>query len=139
MIKDTINRTIARAGAVSLVTLLAHAVPVSAAGLGDIQVLSHLGQPLVAEAEIHSLQPKEFESLIVRIAPQEAFKTANVPFSNVVRQVRVEPTKRPNGTPILRFTTHQPVNEPMLVMLVDFNWPNGRLMQKYSILLDPAR
>jgi pilus assembly protein FimV len=118
----------------SMTCLFAHA-----AGLGGIKVMSALGQPLVAEAEIHSLQPKEFESLIVRMAPQEAYKSANVPFSNVVRQVRVEPTKRADGAAVLRFTTYQPVNEPSLVLLVDFNWPNGRLMQKYAILLDPPK
>ena len=124
-----------------LACLIAFAFPLSlsAAGLGPIRVTSYLGQPLIAEAEITSLQPKEFESIIVRMAPQESFKAANVPYTPLARQVRLEPVKRADGTALLRITTVSAVNEPSLELLVDFNWPNGRLLQKYSILLDPAR
>ena len=124
-----------------LACMIAFAVPLTAgaAGLGPLRVTSYLGQPLVAEAEITSLQPKEFESIIVRMAQPDGFKSANVPYSALVRLVQIEPVKRADGTAFLRFTTTKPVNEPSLELLIDFNWPNGRLMQKYSILLDPAR
>lgn len=124
-----------------LACLIAFAFPLTlgAAGLGAIEVRSALGQPLVAEAPITSLQPKEFESLIVRMATSEEFKAAGIPYVSVIRNVRIEPATRANGQPVLRFTTVSAVNEPSLEMLVDFRWPNGRLLQKYSILLDPAR
>ena len=134
-----VSSTVCLAALLSALSAGPAATQAHAAGLAPLQVTSFLGQPLVAEAEITSLQPKEFESIIVRMAQEESFKAAKVNYSPLVRQVRIEPLKRADGTAVLRFTTVRAVNEPSLELLVDFNWPNGRLLQKYSILLDPAR
>ena len=44
-----------------------------AAGLGRLNVMSSLGQPLNAEIEIVSLQPGEEDGLAARLAAPEAF------------------------------------------------------------------
>jgi pilus assembly protein FimV len=43
----------------------------------------------------------------------------------------------PNGDPILRVTTPASVVEPYLDMLVEVNWPSGRVVRAYTFLLDP--
>jgi len=36
----------------------------------------------------------------------------------------------------LKLTSIVPINEPSLDLLVEFSWGNGRVTQKYSVLLD---
>jgi pilus assembly protein FimV len=122
-----------------LATLLAASAPLHAAGLGPIVVHSGLGQPLNAEVEITTLGPKEFESLTVRVASPDLYKERGIAYAGLVRNIRITPTKRENGTAFLKIVTMGPLNEPLVELLVDFAWPGGRLVQKYSLALDPPR
>src|SRR5690606_28556578 len=45
-------------------------------------------------------------------------------------------TFRVDGNRIL-LTTREPVNEPFLNFLVELNWPAGRVLREYTVLLDP--
>lgn len=110
-----------------------------AAGLGGIEVRSSLGQALVAEVEIVALKPKEFEELQARIASVEEYKAANLVYASVVRQIRVSAARRAGGKAVLQLTSIAPINEPSLDLLVELTWPGGRLLQKYTILLDPQK
>jgi pilus assembly protein FimV len=112
------------------------AIAAHAAGLGRLTVLSPLGQPLLAEVEIVSLQPGEEDGLSARLAPAEAFNAAGIEISPALLGVRVDITRR-NNRPVLRLTTKQPVSEPFLDMLVELQWPTGRLVREYTFLLDP--
>lgn len=107
-----------------------------AAGLGQIKVLSSLGQPLRAEVEI-TASSEEMSSLTARIAPAEVFKKSGVEFSGALTNIRFSVEKRPNGQPFLAAHSDQPINDPFLDMLVELNWASGRLMREYTFLLDP--
>jgi len=122
-----------------LTTLLLTALPAAAAGLGKMTIHSTLGQPLNAEIEITSLQPKEFESLTMRVASAELYQERGATHHSLVRQIRLTPVKRDDGSAFMRVSSHSPVNEPSLDVLIEFTWPNGRLVQKFPVLLDPAR
>jgi pilus assembly protein FimV len=109
-----------------------------AAGLGRLTVLSPLGQPLLAEVEIVALQPGEEDGLSARLASADAFAAAGIEISPALLGVRVDITRR-NNRPILRLTTKDPVNDPFLDMLVELQWPTGRLVREYTFLLDPPQ
>ena len=113
------------------IPLLAHA-----AGLGQLKVISGLGQPLNAEVEIVSLQPGEDDSLSARLAGAEAFRQAGVEFNPVLLGVRLNIVRR-DAKSFLRLSTIQPVNEPFLELLVELQWATGRLVREYTFLLDP--
>ena len=113
------------------------ALVVNAAGLGKLSVNSSLGQPLSAEIELVSLQPGEFDAIIARVASSEAYSDARIEYSPLLRQLRFSTERRANGTPILRISSSAPINEPFLDVLVEMNWPSGRLLREYPILLDP--
>ena len=113
------------------------ALAVNAAGLGKLSVNSALGQPLSAEIELVSLQPGEFESISGRVASPESYGDARIEYSPLLRQLRFATERRANGTPILRILSNAPINEPFLDVLVEMNWPSGRLLREYPILLDP--
>ncbi len=108
-----------------------------AAGLGKLTVNSALGQPLVAEIDLVSLQPGEFESIAARIASPESYSDAKIEYSPLLRQLRFAVERRSDGKPVLKITSNAPINEPFLDVLVEMNWPAGRLLREYPILLDP--
>jgi pilus assembly protein FimV len=109
-----------------------------AAGLAGITVQSALGQPLAAEIEIVALQPEDFDLMQARIASPEAYKAAKLTYVPVIRQLRLAAERRGEGA-VWKLTSVAPINEPSLDVLVEFTWPGGRLLQKYSILLDPQK
>jgi pilus assembly protein FimV len=115
---------------------LAFATAAHAAGLGRLTVLSALGQPLAAEIEIVSLQPGEEDGLSARLAPTEAFEQAGVDINPALNSVRISIERR-DKRPFLRVSSSQPVNEPFLDLLVELQWPSGRLVREYTFLLDP--
>ena len=46
-------------------------------------------------------------------------------------------TKGASGRDVLRVTSPRPVTEPFVTLLVEANWPRGRLLREYTVLLDP--
>ena len=119
------------AAALLAVPLLAHAV-----GLGNLRVLSALGQPLNAEIQIVSEHPGEMDSVTARLASQDAFHAAGIDFNPVLLGMQFKLEHR-DGKAVLKVTTRQPVNDPFLDMLVELQWSSGRLVREYTFLLDP--
>jgi pilus assembly protein FimV len=107
------------------------------AGLGRLTVSSALGQPLVAEIELVSLLPGEFESLSAKVASPDAYRIAKIEYSSVLRLLKFVPEMRTDGKPVLRVTSTAPVSEPFVDVLVEMVWPSGKLLREYPILLDP--
>jgi pilus assembly protein FimV len=106
------------------------------AGLGRINVLSGLGQPLQAEIQI-TATPQELQSLNARVAAPEAFVLANVPYANFVPSITVAVESRGNR-PVLKVTSSRSVNEPIVGLLIEMTWQDGRLLRTYNFLLDPV-
>jgi len=119
------------AAALSLAALSAHA-----AGLGKINVLSALGQPLNAEIEIVQLQPGEEEGLAARLPTLDAFTAAGIEPSAALNGVRLSIQRR-NNRPYVKVTSQQPIDDPFLEMLIELQWTGGRLVREYTVLLDP--
>jgi len=122
----------------TLVGAVASAVLISAnaAGLGKLTVLSALGQPLRAEIELSAVTPEEASGLSVRLAPAEAFRTANIDFNPALSALRFEVEQR-NGRQVVRVSSSQPLNEPFVDLLLELNWNGGRMVREYTFLLDP--
>lgn len=122
---------------ISLAVLLAlMPVAANAAGLGKMTVMSGLGEPLNAEIEI-AASKEELSSLTARIAPAETYAEQSIERTVSLNTVRVELSRKADGTPILRLSSSQPVNDPFLDMLIQVDWPTGRLLREYTALMDP--
>lgn len=119
--------------------LLASALPfnVHALGLGDIEVYSALNQPLDAEITITSAKPGETESLLVKLASEQAFLKSGVERPFMLTKLKFRSSFKADGTPIIKVTSPKAVREPFLNFLVDVEWPRGRLVREYTVLLDP--
>lgn len=108
-----------------------------AAGLGAINVLSGLGQPLRAEIELQATA-QELQSLSARVAPPDAFRQTGVTYSPFMTGLQFSVETRGNRS-VVRVTGDRPVNEPFMEMLVELNWAGGRLLREYTFLLDPVQ
>ncbi|NVJ67995.1 MAG: pilus assembly protein FimV [Gammaproteobacteria bacterium] len=106
-------------------------------GLGDIDSDTKLNQPLAAR--INLLSSKEFqqEDLVARIASFEAYGKFGVIREPVHGQLNFTVETDSDGSKYIRVTSSQAIKEPFLNFLVELNWPQGRLLREYTLLLDP--
>ncbi len=114
-------------------------VPISvfAAGLGKLNVMSGLGEPLKADIELISVTPEELNSITAAIASEEAYATQGIEKPASHNTIKVDVAKNASGTPILKLKSSQPISEPFLDMLIQVDWASGRLLREYTVLLDP--
>jgi pilus assembly protein FimV len=114
-------------------------VPISvfAAGLGKLNVMSGLGEPLKADIELLSVTPEELSTISAVIASEEAYAIQGIEKPASHSTIKVEVTKNSAGTPILKLQSAQPISEPFLDMLIQVDWSSGRLLREYTVLLDP--
>ena len=108
-----------------------------AAGLGKLTVLSALGQPLSAEIELTAVTAEEASGLVAKLAPADAFRVANIDFNPALLSLRFSVEHR-GARQFIKITSSQPVNEPFVDMLLELNWPSGKLVREYTFLLDPS-
>lgn len=117
--------------------LVATPMAANAAGLGKLKVISALGQPLRAEIDLLSIPKDEIDLVTAKIAPVDAYKQARLERQEGLSAVRFTVEKRPNGEPYLKVSSTQAFNEPFIQLLIQLDWPTGRLLREYTVLLDP--
>ncbi|MBS98551.1 MAG: hypothetical protein CMI01_07725 [Oceanospirillaceae bacterium] len=122
--------SLAVAGAISATQ--AHAL-----GLGEIRVNSALNEPL--DAEIRLLQVRDLSPLQIqpRMADIDEFSLAGISKSRFLTDVKFDVQVQPDGTGTIQLRSSTPIKEPFLNFLVEVNWPSGRLVREYTLLLDP--
>ncbi|WP_430390547.1 FimV/HubP family polar landmark protein [Dyella sp. 20L07] len=104
--------------------------------LGQIQVKSALGQPLLAEIPVNPDSPAELQNLTARLASASDAAQAGVAAGpNVPLQFAV--VDGANGKKVIRITSSVPVNDPYLDLLVEVNNAAGKSLREFTILLDP--
>lgn len=114
--------------ALALASGSAHAL-----GLGQIQVKSGLGEPLLAEIPVISSDPSELVDLDAGLASPETFTRIGLePPVGIVADLRFTVGSDAQGRPVIRITTTQPVTQPLLDFLVQVEWGQGRLVREYS-------
>lgn len=127
-------RKLATAMAVSLALASTGA---QALGLGDIEMHSALNQPLDADIGLNSVQPGELEGLLVQLASREAFERAGIERSPALTALNFSVDRKADGTAYIKVGSSGPVVEPFLNFLLEVDWPKGRMVREYTILLDP--
>ncbi|MDJ0711468.1 MAG: FimV/HubP family polar landmark protein [Woeseiaceae bacterium] len=122
---------------ISLVLGLFLSSEVWAIGLGDINLDSALNEPLRAEISLLSATPEELASLDVALASSETFARYGIDRPFYLQQIEFNVVATsPNG-PVVQIRSRAPITEPFLTFLVEANWPSGRLLREYTVLLDP--
>ena len=109
----------------------------SALGLGPVRVMSKLNQPLQAEIPVIQGGAGEAEGLLVSLADQEDFEKLGISRSNLGVPLEFSVAKDAHGQTVIRVTSKEPVRSTYLDFLVEANWPKGRMLREYTVLLDP--
>ncbi|MEP7043123.1 MAG: FimV/HubP family polar landmark protein [Dokdonella sp.] len=108
-----------------------------ALGLGPVHVNSKLNQPLDAEIPVLQGGAGEAEGLLVNLAAAEDFDRIGLNRSRLNVPLEFAIGKNAKGEPVIKVTSKEPVRDSFLDFLVEANWPKGRLLREYTILLDP--
>jgi pilus assembly protein FimV len=108
-----------------------------ALGLGAIQVRSKLNQPLDAVIPVVADSAAEAGGLNVNLASADDFQRVGLNRARVSMPIDFSVTTDSRGQPVIKVTTKDAVREPFLDFLVEVNWPKGKLLREYTVLLDP--
>lgn len=119
-----------------VLALVLVAAPAFALGLGQIQVHSQYGEPFLAEIPIVSDDPSELRQLQARLASPDTFSRIGLqPPEGLVLDLRFNVALDASGRPVIRVTTAEPVEQPLLTFLIEADWGQGRLVREYSALI----
>ena len=105
--------------------------------LGQIQVKSALGQPLLAEIPVQKATPAELQQLNVQLASGEEFARAGVAGGRPTIPLHFDVVDGSNGRKVIRITSDTAVNDPFLDLLIEIHGGSGKSVREYTILLDP--
>lgn len=108
----------------------------SALGLGEITLKSQFNQPLNAEIRLLKVRDLSKEEIFTALASREDFKRVGVDRLFFLSSFDFEVILKNPSNPIIRVTSAKPITEPYLNFLVEVQWPSGRLLREYTLLLD---
>ncbi len=108
-----------------------------ALGLGKIKTRSVLNQPFDAEIQLLSVPPGELDGVRVNLASMEAFDRAGVDRPYLLSKLRFKTLRKANGDAAIEVFSREAIQEPYLNFLVEVNWPKGRMVREFTVLLDP--
>ncbi len=118
---------------------LAMPFPLHAIGVGDIDIQSHLNQPLLAQIRILASKSEGIRAsdLTVRAASRAQHSKYGLDYPSTLRGAKFRVTQQGNGNFLVRATTSYPIKEPLLNFLLEVDWGKGKLYKEVALLLDP--
>ena len=108
-----------------------------ALGLGEIRLGSALNEPLSAEIELVAATPEELAALNAGLASPEVFARYGLDRPAFLTSLEFSVGRGQDGRSVLLVRSRDAITEPFVSFLVDVNWPRGRLLREYTVLLDP--
>ena len=109
----------------------------SALGIGDIKLRSALNQSLNAEIPLVLSGGDSLADVKIALASPEAFAKAGLERHYFLTKLRFTAVQKPDGGYAIEVSSNDVMREPFVSFLVDVNWPRGRVVREYTVLLDP--
>ncbi|MDH5545942.1 MAG: hypothetical protein OEZ43_10130 [Gammaproteobacteria bacterium] len=134
-----LSRKIVSRTLIGLILVLAGMGPsvVFALGVGAITLESSLNQPLNAKIDLLGATTDELEGLSVNLAPNDVYNRMGIERGEIQENLKFRVDQNSNGDAFIRVYTLESFGEPFLNFLIEVNWPSGRLLREFTILLDP--
>ena len=127
------NRTLKLSMLTALALGSGHAMAVS---LGQAQVKSALGQPLVVEVPLNPASPSELRHLTVRLASSDAYARAGITDGRTSVPLHFSVVNHGSGK-VIRITSTAPIGNPYLDLLLEVDADGSKSVREVAILLDP--
>ena len=108
---------------------------VQALALGELELKSHLNQPLNVKIPLVFSKESELEELKLSIGSPEGQVSGLQAWHNL----KVELVENSGNQPYLKISSKKSLREPALRFVLDMRWSSGRIQREYSILLNPRR
>jgi pilus assembly protein FimV len=107
-------------------------------GLGEITLKSYLNQPFDAEIELLNIGDLTENEVIPKLASPKDFENVGLERAFFLTELEFEVIlDEKQAKNYISIKSNEPVTEPYLDFLVEFLWPEGRLLREYTVLLDP--
>jgi pilus assembly protein FimV len=119
---------------VGLLALLGAAA--EAASLGKFVVMSHIGEPFRGEIDLVKWNRHELDSFGARLASAESYRQAGLEYSPALEVLNFKLANRPGAQPYIKVTSIQPLNEPVMDLVVDVARSAGTSSYAYTALID---
>lgn len=110
---------------------------VQALGVGEIQLHSALNQNLRAEIPLINSKGESVLDIRVSLASPTIFANSGVERAKYLSTLRFEPVLQSDGSIIIKVGSFDVIREPFLDFLVEVNWPQGKIVREFTVLLDP--
>lgn len=113
--------------------------PSVAESLGRLTVISDLDQPLIAEIELHGVNATDLSQYSAQLASDQAYRIQGIEKTPPQNSIRVEVIRKFDNSPVLKLTSSQALHSRSTNILVQLDWPSGRVMREYALLLEPSQ
>ncbi|MGX9699365.1 type IV pilus assembly protein FimV [Janthinobacterium lividum] len=111
--------------------------PVMAAELGEMAVLSHVGQPLLAEIELTALAPEEANGVAVRLASPDVYRGGGIGMDPALQTLTISPLER-GGRHYVRVSTRQAIQAGHVHLYLLLGSGNGAVVRLGTVWLTAA-
>lgn len=108
-----------------------------ALSLGNMRTQSALNERFRAEIELNAANVADLDALRIALASPADFAREGLDRPFFLNQLRFKPITKNDGSSVIKVTSNTVIREPFLDLLVEINWPKGRIAKKFTVLLDP--
>lgn len=108
----------------------------SALGLGEVNLKSSLNQPLDAEIKLLQIRDLTKQEILIGLASRDDFERIGVDRPYFLSDLSFEVDINNASGPIVRVKSTKPVREPFLNFIIQAQWPSGKVLREYTVLLD---
>lgn len=105
----------------------------TALGLGNIEIKSKLGHPLLAFVKILHADGLNEDQLHIKNTVISVYKTQGIEYKSSYNDLRFFVDGE-----VIKIVTFQPIKEPYMNFILEITWPNGRLYKTFEVFLDPV-
>ena len=106
-------------------------------GLGAIEALSGLHEPLEARIALHGVEAGDIAAMRIALGSPTQFERVGVARTPYLASIKFTAVEQDDGGSSIRLRTHAPVTEPLLKFLIVVDWPHGRDSRWYTLVFDP--